>query len=549
MEVVKQAQIFANLIIKKYGKIVPDYTAYKAKHLEVIRKTKHYSDKTKKDGSSCQVFVKKEAYPGKVNFNRMISNQSPDLVAAFTPFTSAIHKHLKKHVPWYMPGKTKLDWRMFANTVGIDFSSFESSQTLAFRMVEYYIANLFETKNAAYLQELLMAELNTDFKISFKTSTDGKIHAKDRAKFMYLCALALRLSGSAWTTIGNTLVAGFLQFLYYTKVRKMTPQQAYDSIRYCYGDDSLLKDGEMAGFIKYVAQHGFIVTVESHKGPGQQSCVGKVISLNGSKTVDAVRVLNKFLIAFGKYDYSTNLFNKWAGNYNPQASTESMNIFSLIGKEAYRRVLEKGKLDQNEYKSYVDTHDINATFAVAFQGKHGRLKRDWFDKIETILGLEDRMFISYVSWLITPFVSIMLPTGKPGNIISGNDVLMKGKFTLDVNDQLKKFSMFQTLARKINKSLSVGGSPTHVIKIPNYNAYKDNIIKLCNTADVDYSYIEQAASRGAVLKPNKKVTSNTPRRYLPAFKRGYGKQNKQKRQEDEKSSSENAKKTKQQQKQ
>lgn len=324
----------------------------------------------------------------------------------------------------------------------------------------------------------------------------------------------------------------------------MTPSQAYESIRYCYGDDSLLKDGEMAGFIKYVAQYGFIVTVESHKGPGQQSCVGKVISLNGSKTVDAVRVLNKFLIAFGKYDYATNLFNKWAGNYNPQAKTETMNIFGLIGQQSYGRVLEKGKFDKNEYKSYVDTHDVNTTFATAFRGKHEELMKDWVEKKDYISGLDDMQFIEHVSKIITPFISTMLPTGKPGNIISGRDVLVRGEFKLDINDQLKKISMFQKLARQVNACFKNEGNPEHVVKIPNYNTYRDNIIKLCKTADVDFSYVGRAASRGAVFKTNKKRTYTLNKR-KPLYTRGYGKQQKQKRQEDEKSSSENAKKTKQ----
>jgi hypothetical protein len=476
------AEEMISYMVKQLGKIVPSKTHLKTKHREVIEKISHNSDKNKSDMSKCGIFTKREAYTGKVNYNRMISNTSPDIVAKFTPFTAALHKLFCDRVPWYLPGKTMLSGKMFLNTVGIDYSSFESSQALPFRLIEVFCVNFFEKLHADKLLKLLMMELNTDFKFEFKSKSEHKIHLKDKRKRVYIAALCLRLSGSAWTTVGNTLVAGFLQFMYYRKVKKYSISKSYDCIRYCYGDDSLLKNGELRNFRRFASSLGFKTTVEAFKGNSQLSLVGKVLTTDGKKSVDAERVLNKFLVAYGKYDYVTNLFNKWSGCYNPKLEGPPDNIFSAIGMHCYNRLLKTKRLHVDAYAGLVDTHRLNDTFEKAFQGKHSEILKQFNDKKPNTLG--ELEFIDFVSKLLTPYISTMLPVPeKEGDIVAGIDIVRKGNFKLDHGEQVAKFNKTMLYAKKLNERLKERGFCSF-LKIKNVNKYIDNLDSLLSLSGI-----------------------------------------------------------------
>jgi protein-S-isoprenylcysteine O-methyltransferase Ste14 len=474
--IMDRAEEMISYMVSKLGKIVPSKTHLKTKHIDVVEKISHNAPKNKEDMSKCGIFTKREAYTGKVNYNRMISNTSPDIVARFTPYTAALHKLFCKSVPWYLPGKTNLSGKMFLNTVGIDYSSFESSQALPFRLVEVFCVNFFEKLHADDLLDLLMKELNTDFKFEFKTKSAHKIHLKDKNKRVYIAALCLRLSGSAWTTVGNTLVAGFLQFMYYRQVKKYTIEKSYDCIRYCYGDDSLLINGELNDFRRFASALGFNTTVEAFKGNSQLSLVGKVLTTDGKKSVDAERVLNKFLVAYGKYDYVTNLFNKWSGCYNPKLEGPPDNIFSSIGMHCYNRLIKTNRLHVDEYAGSVDTHRLNDTFERAFQGNHGKIMKQFNDKDPKSLG--ELEFIKLVSELLSPYISTMLPVPqKKGDIVAGIDIVRKGNFKLDHGEQVAKFNKTMCYAQKLNKILKDKGFDSF-IKIKNVNKYISNLDKL-----------------------------------------------------------------------
>lgn len=474
-DIITHAAKFIEMIKSRTGELIPRPDLMKTKHKEAVEKTAHKSKSTNLKMKKTPMFPKRETYAGGAKYPRGISNQSPDLVALLTPFAAAIHAAMSSVIEWYMPGKTTFILKMHANTVGIDYSSYESSQTAIFRAVELFAAQLFQKCHQSEYLEYLTLELNTMFEFAFTSKSENKLHAKDkRNKFLLQC-LALRLSGSALTTVGNTLVAAFMQFLYFLSI-DMTYEEAWSSIRYCYGDDSLIKNGHIEKFKSFCADHGFVVTVEKFKGPAQLSLVGKVVS-NGKTSLDACRVINKFMMSYGKYDYVTNMFNKWSGSFNPKLVPD--NIFSLIGQEADRRLsLTPKKREINAYSSHLTDTAPNDTFEKAFNGEHSKLMKH-FKKLD-MSRFSDEKFIILVSETLSPFISTMLPVTKKGIMTTENGITkIKGKFSIDLHEQYDKVNYYNLSCKLINKHF---GKP--ILKYVNWKKYYPVLDQLCKKTNV-----------------------------------------------------------------
>jgi hypothetical protein len=512
---------FISYIKEQFGTITFDETLKKPKHNEVTSETKHHSDKATKDMSTCEVFVKRETYAGKANHLRMISNQSKDLVAKLTPFTAALHKHFSKNCDWYMPGKKSLKPKMYLNTNGGDYSQYESSQSLPFRLPELFCYMLFAAHSDEYLY-LIEQELNTTFKFDVKNFEDYKIHMKDPKFKIYVNALCKRLSGSAFTTVGNTLVAAFLQYLFYRTQMNLSINESYSNIRACYGDDSLVKDGDIVKMQKFFKGLGFILTVEASKGPGLRSLVGKVLHDNGRFTLDAERVINKFMVAHGKYDYTTNILNKWAGNFNPSSKTQINNVFSLIGKWAHGAL--GNKLEICEYKFAVTDHGLNDTFEKAFRGQH----KETMIRVQAILEIYARLVgnsnnfkinqkiinetIAKIAEQLEGFISKFLPLKKKGTVVTGNEIIAEGtKFEID-SKNIKNYAYFtRTYSYKVNEFLKLKNITNIRIKGCKIDNYLQNIQKLVKACSLTEHVIgdlesEPRQSQNFTQKPSKQKT-------------------------------------------
>jgi hypothetical protein len=484
---IKLAEEFVAQIYKRTGTLVPSKDYFKTKHKDVYDKTKHYSIKSRADQAVCGVFTKRETYTGKINYNRQISNQSQDLVAEFTPYTRAIHDSFAKNVHWYLPGKKNIPSTMTVNTVGLDFSSFEASQKLPFRIIELLLYKLFDKAHHKKFIDLMMDELRTVFKFNLKTKYKEKTRAKNPFDKHFLSALSKRLSGSAWTTLGNCSVAAFLLYLYYRSIG-YTDDEAYEAIKAVYGDDVLIIDGHAEPFSRFVKKLGFQVTFECFKGPGQKSLLGKVITYDNGKQIDAVRTLSKFLIAYGKYNHDINIMNKWSGCYNPKLKeSKSSNIFTMIGKEAYRRVNRLNKYVFNEYTSEVTDYNTNDTFEKAFQGEHDKLVYRYKDI--KVGELSNEEFIREVSCLITPYISKILPVpgNKYGIICNRKDVyaLTDKLFVIDLDEQKKKVKFFNEWVRHYHdyfgKHFKI---VTEKLRMVLVGKYITNLVNLCKATSV-----------------------------------------------------------------
>jgi hypothetical protein len=474
------ADSFVKEISKYVGTLTPSDKHMKPKHTDVKDKTSHKGPSADRKKNTTKVFVKRETYAGGVKYARMISNQDENLVTELTPFSSVLHENLSKSVPWYLPGKTKYEASLYANTVGGDFTSFESSQTILFRYIEMRCADLFGEQHSEEFIKIFAQELNSQFVFDVRDPECVKIHMKNPKDKSFLACLALRLSGSALTTVGNTLVAAFLQFAYYVMEKGLTTNEAFHSIRYCYGDDSLIKNGEMQNFSKFCEKHGFIVTVEDYKGPAQISLVGKVM-VDGKFTIDAVRTLKKFLIAYGKYDYITNILNKWAGNYNPKLGQEKLgNIFSVIGFESFLRLKDGYKEETWKNVDQLDM-DSNDTFEKAFGGEHQKLTGTLIKRLEQKPHTNDE-FIELVSELLAPYISRILPVTKPGNVTTEDGtVLENGKFVLSMDDQYIKVKNYNKIAEHINDKYG-----QDVCKFVQWRTYEKNLLEVLKLGKINF---------------------------------------------------------------
>jgi hypothetical protein len=499
-------ETFVSLAKKCMGELVPNPDLMKQKHKDIVDLTAHFGPSTIRKMMSTENFRKRECYPGGLKYFRMISNQDPNLVAKLTPFTAAVHAAASKSIPWYMPGKTQFEAAMYTNVVGIDFSSFESSQTLIFRYLEMLFGSFFGTAHCKDYLLIIQKELNTEFKFDMRTKEEKKLHAKNRAKLFFLFALALRLSGSALTTVGNTFLAAFLQFAYYHLVCKFDINKAWNCIRFCYGDDSLIADTHIDGFRKFVGKFGFVITVESMKGPSELSLVGKVL-VNGKTSVDAVRALKKYLVSYGCYDFVTNIFNKWAGMFNPQDTKK--NIFTLIGMEAFLRVNLSGRYTKDEYMSRLDCNSTNSTFEVAFAGDHDKLCST-FESTSTKT-MKDEEFIQFVVSLLEPYITQMLPVSKLGFVTTEDGVVKQnGDFKLNSKDQETKIRQYNKMAKLINDRLN-----NKFMTLINRDRYMTNLTAIINHVGIKYD-VEPRPRQKETLK-HKPTTRTTP------TQRGYGK--------------------------
>lgn len=333
----KYSEEFKDIIFRRVGVLSPQYSQdAQAKYAEYL-----CADKlnTMFGGRQHEIFVKGEQYT-KFNRNRVITNCNKNITVNLLRYVYPLHLKLRDHIHCYAPGKPKSSFNthLIPAHLGCDYSGLDGSIPRSLRaIVETILYKIFpgESKDLA---KFLDSEFFGDFIINhkehkFSVPTNGS-----------------RLSGSALTSIMNTLIVMFLQYYYYRHKCNYAKAKAFDKIGWCYGDDTTMPENHILPFSKFVKdKYGMTVTIEKSKSDG-------ITFLSELKTCDGTqhdfdRLLKKYSTSFNKFNGHLSLLYKDLGYYNPKkpisdkTSTRFAQVpgFSLVGKFAYGTLKQLAK--------------------------------------------------------------------------------------------------------------------------------------------------------------------------------------------------------------
>jgi hypothetical protein len=372
----KYAKEFVGEIKKLTGELIKSDKYLKQKHIDELQKVTAGTEYGERKCQKTAGFVKAEIYPNGAKWNRFISNQDPLLVARLMCFVGPMQKAFAKAIPWYAPGKKYKLTNVIAGTKDGDFSSFEGSQRYIRASLETELASLFNAESKAELIKLLLDEHCTLFQFQLTSRMKKKLHMKDPSDKIIIDALIARISGSAITTVGNTMMAGFLQYIFYRVSMEYSIDKSFRYIRLCYGDDSKADADHFDRYAAFVKHLGFNLEEEKALCAGHSRFCGKIMDTNGKSTLDAKRAIAKVCISFGNYSDLINILNKWSGFYNPSCQLHLDNPLAVLGHMSYLYLKNENKLDlksDKEYKSAVDGNGVNDTFEFVFGNKAKRM--------------------------------------------------------------------------------------------------------------------------------------------------------------------------------
>lgn len=256
----RKAAIFARLISAKVGTLVP------LDHDEVFD-TMPRADKAAKIKESLDYlifgipllrsFQKKEAY-GDMKAPRNISPVPDRQLVEMSRFVYPFYARLKQvGFDWFAPGmppaKIGLQVARVTKTgdyFGADYSKWDGHQNTELRRIVLETMKMCFIHNRDELEELFDHEFNAKARTSFGVCYDAE---------------GTMLSGSAITTVGNTLLNAFVYFCSYIRVG-MSPEHALDdmsSTAILYGDDSGGPKKIERAFFEICASLGVKATSES----------------------------------------------------------------------------------------------------------------------------------------------------------------------------------------------------------------------------------------------------------------------------------------------
>jgi hypothetical protein len=179
-----------------------------------------------------KAFQKNEAY-GKPSDPRNISTSPQGQLLNFLRFIKPFSNLILKNQHYYMPGKNGTETAeevckfvaKYDHVVETDFSRFDGSLSPFLRSIERDLILSYFNGNEHY-QTLVKAFEND---INVNSRTNHRIHYNSGSG---------RISGSALTTEGNTLVSAFVDYCAIRKLNR-SPKQAHAKIGPKYGDDGL----------------------------------------------------------------------------------------------------------------------------------------------------------------------------------------------------------------------------------------------------------------------------------------------------------------------
>jgi len=245
---------------------------------------------------------------------------------------------MAEKVPWYGPGKTKIDYINALSTAPIDYSGWDGSICFLLKILFYYILTKYHPQEKEAVVSVVGSELFSVFKVKSSRTSLIRIHH-------LILTLSAVLSGGSMTASGNTWLAGFLQY-HFHRLSK-SKDDAWKSIGLVYGDDGNLDRTIFTKFCTYVSTtFGIKATPEPKYAPGVVPFLGKIFTDNkGSLSPD--RILYKFALSFSNYKDLDNILLKWSGFYNPKVPiTDQIPVFSILGQMAFNQLHKQKKFKQ-----------------------------------------------------------------------------------------------------------------------------------------------------------------------------------------------------------
>nr|WDS50617.1 MAG: nonstructural protein [Riboviria sp.] len=269
-------------------------------------------------------FQKREAYP-EPKAPRNISPVEPEYILKLSrytyPFANVVHD---AHLGWYMPGLKPRAVGMAVARVtsrpyfGADYSKFDGRQNYDLRGITARVISSFLTDHD-----------DDEFRVWFNKECNLKAVTSHGVRYDVQGTM---VSGSPLTTIGNTILNGFLYYRAIAHYLSENPdarnniplhKQAWDILNeqvVCYGDDSLgplwLKDT----FMKLTNGLGVVVTEEDVSNGA--TFLGRVYLFDGKpySMADIRRVFPKMHITTLSCDINQAACNKAIGlkSANPQ---------------------------------------------------------------------------------------------------------------------------------------------------------------------------------------------------------------------------------------
>lgn len=439
---------FVKMIGRRIGTAVKAFNLKKLLYMETLEDVATYTEHATYKLGITKTFVKREFYD-KFNELRGISNADKVLVAKMTCYTQVLHHLFTKYFSWYRPGKNGDDVKsgLFFNFVGTDYSRYESSQHPISRSIELMVwKDIFgELDKKCVVYE----DFNNKFRFDLNDSS-RKFSIKDNLLKFSVHTLMSRLSGSAITTFGNSLISASLQYSYLRNIYSI--DEAFHRVGPCYGDDAGMAKHLIGGFPAFCSDLGFDVKIEYDTCPGEHRYLGKVIDDLGTTTYDANRMISKYFGSVGTHDYHLNVLNKWSA-YTVLSKFENAvcykqhgNPFTLVAN--YACLIKKcvGKLSRLKSGEadvgYVtpDSYEMNSTFYDVFNKPYivmkalfielEILKRELYD--EKIVGRF--ILVKYVEKLVNivnqhigPFAKLDTQCNKKGLMYCDGVPLSTGK--------------------------------------------------------------------------------------------------------------------------
>jgi hypothetical protein len=318
---------------KLVGKFCKLFEGIKLKKLRIQDIDPRYHEARRpKNLFRVSMFVKAESYPDPKD-PRVISAVEPYLVAHLLCYIKPLSDYLAKsnRFSWYFPGRK--DKQLLRKAVAaIDYSRFDGRTPMYLNLMCLRILLFCYPDDYEDIVKLFGHELFGYF------SAGDKRHPANCPTF------GARLSGSACTTLFNTLVNAFIQY------------SANGEIGPCYGDDALVTKFNHILSIRRTAElYGMVVT-EEPRDYGFLPFLGGVVI--GDSIVRAFpRFTNKLFIAFSNETLKKAYLNKLAGFFKPDGTSNP--VFTPIGKWAIRH---GGKSKINKWKFTYDFDDTAMSY-------------------------------------------------------------------------------------------------------------------------------------------------------------------------------------------
>lgn len=285
------------------------------------------------------IFVKNEVYD-KVNRNRLITNCDKATTINLLKFVTPLHEACSLLLNGYAPGKDKADLHIhnIPEHIGMDCAGLDGTISLKLRMLEYKILGKVYPQHKKEVYRLLDNELFGVFDV-------GNINKNH----LTVPTMAARLSGSALTSYGNSMLMLFLMYYFNRVKRNMSPKVAMANLGYGYGDDTTFPAKLIPVFAKFVKSLGINITVEKSSVDGV--CFLSENTTAEGKSYQLTRLCAKSTAFFTKFTYGLGFLYKLMGYYNPGkpivdyksskfSQAPVFSSFGYVALEAYRHYLK-----------------------------------------------------------------------------------------------------------------------------------------------------------------------------------------------------------------